>query len=402
MKLTNEGARPVPEWCLLERGDVLVNSTGTGTLGRVGWLRSDPGRASVDTHVTLIRPDLNRVRPEFLGWFLHSREQDLVNLSTGSTNQRELRPSDLREVEVPLPPRADQDRIVAAIEHHHVDIEEALGDLGATQAQLGAFRSSVLTHAIPAGRTVPLEEVADVRSGLTKGRKLKADAREYPFLRAANLRDGYLDLDEIKKIPATADEADRFRLQVGDVLLVEGSGSTNRLGQGWIWEGQVGACLHQNHVFRARPDQDVILPRYLAWMLQTPVTKAYFHAQTKTTSGLTTINRRQVGATPIPIPSLDEQRRVVEGIERKLAAVEALGARLHEGERLGRALVGSVLSRAFSGKLSSQQASDKPIDELLNRVRAGSAAGRRRPTPSDWQSYRTSSKIARPRRDRSN
>jgi type I restriction enzyme, S subunit len=188
-----------------------------------------------------------------------------------------------------------------------------------------------------------LGEIADIRSGLTKGRKTKGAVSEHPFLRAANIRAGTLDLGEVKTIPATDAESERFRLEAGDVLMVEGSGSVRRLGQGWIWEGQVDDCLHQNHVFRARPAQDIIDPRFPAWFLITQEARSYYLRNAKTTAGLSTINRSQVAALPVPTPSLDEQARAVEtfGKASRLAQEleQAISAERHRADQLVRALL---------------------------------------------------------------
>lgn len=56
---------------------------------------------------------------------------------------------------------------------------------------------------------------------------------------------GYLDLEEIKKIPATDAEITELQLEPGDILLNEG-GDRDKLGRGWIWEDQIPACIHQN------------------------------------------------------------------------------------------------------------------------------------------------------------
>ncbi|MDQ3647199.1 MAG: restriction endonuclease subunit S [Actinomycetota bacterium] len=159
---------------------------------------------------------------------------------------------------------------------------------------------------------VALESVAEVRSGLAKGRKTKAVTQPRPYLRAGNLGNGELLLDEIKEIEATEAEAKRFRLMNGDVLLVEGSGSPPRLGQGWIWEGQLDDCLHQNHVFAVRPDRAKVEPRYLAWALQAPDARQQLLDMAKTTSGLSTLNKKQASSIEIPLPPLQDQQRIVE------------------------------------------------------------------------------------------
>ena len=84
---TDVRSRPVPEWALLRSGDCLVNSTGTGTLGRVGYLSAVPGPATVDGHVTIVRPDSKKVVPAYLGIVLQWQQRDLIALQSGSTNQ---------------------------------------------------------------------------------------------------------------------------------------------------------------------------------------------------------------------------------------------------------------------------------------------------------------------------
>ena len=93
-KLTNEETKSLPDWAVLQEGDILVNSTGTGTLGRVAWLRRVPHRMTADTHVAIVRPRQELVRPAYLGWYLHSLQPLFEDMATGSTNQKELRPAE--------------------------------------------------------------------------------------------------------------------------------------------------------------------------------------------------------------------------------------------------------------------------------------------------------------------
>lgn len=235
---------------------------------------------------------------------------EAVNDATPSVTVKHLSSKTIADLLLPLPGIHEQDNIVARLEEllrHVADgqryFEEALRGLD-------AYMTSLMHRKVAAERVVPLSDIADITSGLTKGRRTKAPVKDWPFLRAANLRDGYLDLQEIKTIGATDKEVERLRLQPGDVLLVEGSGSPDRLGQGWVWCGEIADCLHQNHVFRARPDQEKVLPEFLAWVIQSPAGKAYFRSVAKTTAGLTTVNKRQVSALPVPLPSLEDQARI--------------------------------------------------------------------------------------------
>ncbi|MFB9215044.1 restriction endonuclease subunit S [Vibrio sinaloensis] len=87
----------VPKDKLLQSLDILVNSTGTGTLGRVAQLFDCPDKATVDTHVTIVRPS-GDVSAYWLGRSLEAIEPFIVNLGKGATNQQELGRNDLADI----------------------------------------------------------------------------------------------------------------------------------------------------------------------------------------------------------------------------------------------------------------------------------------------------------------
>jgi type I restriction enzyme S subunit len=111
---TDTEKKPVTEERMLKPFDILVNSTGVGTLGRVAQLRELPEPATVDGHVTVIRPDPLAVEPVYLGMALRCFESDLEALGEGSTGQTELPRSRLGAFTVPVPSRNEQ-RAIAHI-----------------------------------------------------------------------------------------------------------------------------------------------------------------------------------------------------------------------------------------------------------------------------------------------
>lgn len=80
-----------------------------------------------------------------------------------------------------------------------------------------------------------LEKVAIIQTGIAKNQNSKDECIEFPYLRVANVQDGYLDLSEIKTINIQKDKANRYRLENGDVLLTEG-GDFDKLGRGAVWQ----------------------------------------------------------------------------------------------------------------------------------------------------------------------
>src|SRR5690349_9939553 len=75
---TDVKLKPVPDWAYIRVGDTLVNSTGTGTLGRAGFVDEIVEPTSVDGHVAIVRPDHQEVVPAFLSLVLDWRQPDIV------------------------------------------------------------------------------------------------------------------------------------------------------------------------------------------------------------------------------------------------------------------------------------------------------------------------------------
>lgn len=84
---------------LIQQGDVLINSTGAGTLGRVAQVRSPIENCTVDTHVTVARP-ISKEWATFFGQALISLESTFSAMGKGATNQLELNRADIGAIEI--------------------------------------------------------------------------------------------------------------------------------------------------------------------------------------------------------------------------------------------------------------------------------------------------------------
>ena len=94
--------------------DILVNSTGTGTLGRTAQVKEVNQPISVDTHITIVRAN-NTVDKKFIGFQLSLKEPEIVSLGKGATNQQELGRAELGGIEILLPPLHTQRRIASIL-----------------------------------------------------------------------------------------------------------------------------------------------------------------------------------------------------------------------------------------------------------------------------------------------
>jgi type I restriction enzyme S subunit len=203
---------------------------------------------------------------------------------------------------------------------------------------------------VPKGwELTPLGDLAEVVSGVTKGRKLPASGTmDVPYLRVANVQDGYLQLDELKSIPATVAEIEKFRLLPGDVLMTEG-GDPDKLERGAVWSGDVDPCIHQNHVFRVRTDSNRLTSRYLSAFLGSPIAKIYFLRAAKQTTGIATINKTQLREFPVLLPPLPEQRRIAAILDK----ADAIRRKRQETIRLTEEFVRSAFLDMFGDPVTN-------------------------------------------------
>jgi type I restriction enzyme S subunit len=239
-----------------------------------------------------------------------------------------------------------------------------------------------------------LESLSFLVGGLTKGQKRKGTERlrAVPYLRVANVQRGHLDLSEVKEIEATEQEIEELQLQPGDVLLNEG-GDRDKLGRGWIWSGELPECIHQNHVFRARPVSRELEPAYLSGYANT-FGQAFFVDAGKQTTNLASVSMSKVRRFPVALPPADEQREIVRVVGELLAGVARQRDDVDAAAVLLERLEAAALAKAFRGELVPQDPNDEPADVMLARVGAASAQTKATPA-SRPRSSRSGTAVAR-------
>ena len=207
---------------------------------------------------------------------------------------------------------------------------------------------------------VNLGEMAQIVSGVTLGAKAgPTDTIDAPYLRVANVQDGYLDLSDIKTVRISAKTLEQLRLVPGDVLLNEG-GDFDKLGRGAVWNGEVENCVHQNHVFRVRCNAIVLMAHYLAYYSESAFGKKYFVMSAKQSTNLASINSTQLKAYPIALPELQEQGAIIQHVQRAKNFQDTLNAEMINL----RAQKNGLMQDLLTGKVAVRVASESR--ELLD------------------------------------
>ena len=213
-----------------------------------------------------------------------------------------------------------------------------------------------------------VDQLAEVSGGITKGQKvgLQQPTREVPYLRVANVQRGYLDLSEVKLIRAREAEINSLQLKMGDVLFTEG-GDRDKLGRGWIWSGEIEQCIHQNHIFRARPISPQMQSKLISWAGNS-YGQSWFLRAGKQSVNLASINMAVLKSFPVPVAPVDEQMAIVEAVDDHLSVVDYIESSLDTKRETAQSLRQAILRHAFTGKLVPQDPNDEPATELLERI----------------------------------
>lgn len=318
----------------LVKADDVILATVRPTLRRVAMVPRQLDGQVVSTAFCVLRADPAQVDPGFLYYSVLTDEfiDRLANSQRGASYPA-ITDGDVLKEEILVPPLREQGAITVVLSEVHAAMEvqekivATLKELkAATMAKL--FREGLRGEAtqrretrfgdVPATwDTASLGEVAYIQTGVAKGRRIRDGSAivEVPYLRVANVQDGYLDLAEVKTIELRESEVQRYTLQVGDVLLTEG-GDFDKLGRGYLWSGQVAGCAHQNHIFAVRTERTRLFPEFFAYLAQSHYGKAYFLTVAHKTTNLASINSSKLKAFPVLLPTLEEQARIAAELRR--------------------------------------------------------------------------------------
>lgn len=333
---------------ILPAGTLLIAMYGA-TIGKMAFL----GIAAATNQAVCSLAPQKGLLAHFLYYFLLYQRPNLIKKGIGGA-QANISQTILRNLDITIPPLEIQERIVGKIEELFSEIDNGISALETAKRKLAVYRQVVITSAFPelsANNSVTLQEIAAISSGITKGRKLEgADILSLPYLRVANVQNGYLNLREIKEIQLKQSELARFLLEIDDVLYTEG-GDRDKLGRGTVWRGEIPRCVHQNHIFKARLFKEKAVPQYVAYWSMTTPARNYFYEKGKQSVNLASINKTVLSKLPLPLPSLEKQSEIVSTIDQHMSVCNEIENTINKNLQAVAALKQSILKKAFEGNL---------------------------------------------------
>ena len=339
----------IEQWQLARKrlnwGDVIIERSGGGPkqpVGRVAFFNLKEGDYCFSNFTSRLRVvNRNEIDPEYLHRFLYyfhisGRTESLQRRTTGIRN---LDFGEYRNLSIFLPPLPEQHAIAHTLRTVQAAREARRRETALERERKGALMQRLFTQGTRGEPTktteigeVPvswepceLRSVAQIAYGLTVNESRRKSSQLAPYLTVANVTRGALRLDEVKQIGMLPGDAEAYKLTSGDVLFVEGNGNPKLLGSAAVWNDELPFAMHQNHLIRARPHKEKVLPEWIMCYVNSDDGRAQLLGKTKTSSGLHTINSRIVGNLQIPLPPLSEQHTIaatLRACDDKIAALE--------------------------------------------------------------------------------
>jgi len=283
---------------------------------------------------------------KYLSFVIDFYRAKLLSVARGATFLQ-ISKADIETLMIPLPPLGEQKRIAEILGEASKTIKDTEKIIHNVQGVKRSALRGILDN--KSGEYVQLSQISSVQSGITKGRKVQngITLMPTPYMAVSNVKAGYLALSEVKQIDASEAEVNRYQLQAGDILLTEG-GDPDKLGRGTIWRNEIPGAIHQNHIFRVRinPDSGFTSEALMA-ILESTESKGYFLRSAKQTTGISSINKRQLSATPIPVLG----KMQIEELTNMWHKIDEVIELYHRKLSLLQELQKSLATRAFAGLL---------------------------------------------------
>lgn len=411
-------------------GDLLISRANTiDLIGAVVLVDKHHPHLMLSDKTLRLVPASEDISPAYLLYALRTplaRDFFAAHATGTSDSMRNISQEKIGAVPIPLPPAAEQRRIVDRIEALLAQARTARQALDGVPELIKQFRQSVLSTAF-AGRlterepgddsaTELLEQIraermllggrrtngdgrklaarlpelpkgwewvtlgqilADIEAGRSpKNKGRLAQSGEYGVLKVSAITWGrFLPNENKALLDGSVPEPD-MTVRVGDLLITRAN-TTDLIGAVVLVDQDYPHLMLSDKTLRLIPASADIPRQYLLYALRTQMAREFLAANaTGTSDSMRNISQEKIGATPLPLAPLAEQRRIVARIEALFAQADALDAAVAAARaRLAQADQ-AILARAFRGELVEQDPNDEPAGALLERIRrARSATG---------------------------
>lgn len=329
---------------ILPPGTVLISIF--ATIGRTAVLGTEA--ATNQAIAGLVPRDPGRLLPSYLRRYLDSVVGDLAGKARGVA-QSNINLSILKSLEIPIPPKTEQERIVEILDRSDI--------LRAQRAKSLALLDDLTVSIFLDMFGEPFEnkrgwqmcqvgEVGRVQLGRQRAPKYQTGNFSKPYMRVANVFEGRIDLSDVLTMDFNDTDYPKYRLRYGDILLNEGQ-STELVGRPAIWCDEIAECCFQNTLVRFQAFERLVDHRFAFAVFQRYFRTGQFAKISSKTSSVAHLGSGRFAKMPFPIPPRALQQEFVERVSVLDNIKRASATHLAELE----ALFASLQHRAFRGEL---------------------------------------------------
>ena len=334
---------------LVRSGDVLV-STVRPNLNAVAVVPDDLDGATASTGFTVLRPDMASVDPRYLYYWVRSPKfvSEMTARATGASYPA-VTEGVVRDSRLPLPPLAEQRRIAAVLDRADAIRRKRRESLRLLDEFLRSAFLEMFGDPVRNPKSWRTGTLGDLIEGPENG--LYRPASDYgtgtPIVRIDSFYDGEITaIEALKRVRLSEDAVAKYALQQDDIL-INRVNSREFLGKSAVVPTLKEPTVFESNMMRLRVDMQVVHPRYLVSLLQTPYFKRQVLRRTKDAVNQASINQDDVRSFEIRIPPLELQNRFVSLLDRVAGVRKLFEALIEQTE----SLFDSLAQRAFRGEL---------------------------------------------------
>ncbi|RXG87737.1 restriction endonuclease subunit S [Bradyrhizobium zhanjiangense] len=361
----------------LSAGDVLIARM-PDPLGRACLFPglNQPAVTAVD--VMIWRTDRSLADPN---WFVRAINSPTIRArmteeASGTTRQR-VAGGRIKGFTVPLPPTAEQRRIVAKLDALFARLARARAETEKALRLASRARAAILKSSLSEGVArnwahATVEEImTEGQIGLVRSKE-EQHQTGVPYIRMNHYNsEGRWNEEKLTFISCTPEEKERFSLREGDVLF-NTRNSGELVGKVAIWPQGKEGYVFNNNLLRMR-FREGILPDFVALIMMSPTFQEQLAQHKSATTSVAAIYLRNFYKMRIPLPSFEEQVIVAERTRKALRRLENSIEDASRARALLDRLAAAVLTKAFNGELVPQDPNEEPASLLLERIRAARA-----------------------------
>lgn len=354
--------------------DTVVIAMYGAIIGKVGIL-GIPAATNQACACAIVKPSTDY---KYLFYYAQSQKDDFIKKGKGGA-QPNISQEIIKFHKFPLPPLAEQQRIVDRIESLFAKLDEAKEKAQAVVDSFETRKAAILHKAFTGELTAKWREEHGVRMdswekksvgelciSLKYGTAKKSDASgNVVVLRMGNLQQGEIDWSDLA-YSNDPDDIEKYKLYPGDVLFNR-TNSAALVGKTAIYRGEHPA-IYAGYLIKLDYDHDKIIGDYLNYALNTLDAKKYCNSVKTDGVNQSNINAKKIGAYSFNVPSIPEQEKIVSVIQKLLSkeqqAKEAAEAVLDQINLMKK----SILARAFRGELGTNDPSEESAVELLKQI----------------------------------